>query len=135
MIAKRKLFIAGFLSVAFSVCGMRSVLAQQTVESKFVMKVGEDGKAVAHPYFPAFMKYPVTEKRPELKETGNKDWDITVYNNELQHWYYLYDKKGYTQKYGALPDLAGKKMPEPNVPIFDSATAPMEYRNPKTKQK
>ncbi len=115
--------------------------AQQTPVTPvpvFVKKVDESKKPgySSDMYYPAFMKYPVTEqKKPELKNTNNKDWDITVYNNEMQHWYYLYDKKGYVEKYGPLPDLTNKKVPEGNTPMFDAATAPEEYRNYKPEQK
>lgn len=103
-------------------------------KSRFIDKEGK-----AHLYstehYPNFMKYQVTEKKPVLHETGNNDSDFNQYRNELQHWYFLYDKKGYVEKFGTLPDLTGKKPIEGSTLIFDAATAPKEYRNKKSDQK
>ena len=141
-----KQFLKLFSVIAFFVSGTSFYAsAQQTdsiqlridniqQKSRFMDKEGK-----AHLYstehYPSFLKYPVSEKKPTLNKSAISDNEFNQYRNELQHWYFLYVKKGYLEKFGPLPDLTGKKPIEGNTPIFDAATAPAEYRNKNNEQK
>lgn len=54
---------------------------------------------------PAFMNYPVNKTKPYFVDNNNPDYDSLVFKRKLQHWYFLFDKELYLDKYGELPNI------------------------------
>ena len=52
----------------------------------------------------AFLKFPVGSEKPVFIEVLKEDQDTVYFENRLKHWYFLYDKKTYLDKYGELPN-------------------------------
>jgi hypothetical protein len=69
-----------------------------------------DGRSVSDkkdPWpFPEFMRYKVSELKPELQSSGDSERDKRHFENQTQHWYFLYNKEEYVKIYGSLPVIS-----------------------------
>lgn len=57
-----------------------------------------------------FFAYPVNERKPLFINTNKPADDSLAYNMRTQHWYLLFDTKGYEKKYGKLPNFYPENM-------------------------